>query len=203
MRKAAFVVAMIAALHAGIWLIIRQTGSAPAAGSAFWSLSFAPFNPVDKPDKGALTSEAQIRADLKVIAPFTHAIRTYASTGGLELVPKVANEFGLKVTAGAWIDKFKDRNEQEIENVIELAKHNRNVTAVVVGNETILRDEIKTGELIEYIQRVKREVSLLPPLILSPRTFFPTGKACPKNRRPIALLRFTKSFAPLSPARKW
>lgn len=160
MRKAAFVVALIAALHAGIWLIIRQTGSAPAAGSAFWSLSFAPFNPVDKPDKGALTSEKQIRADLKVIAPYTHAIRTYASTGGLELVPKVANEFGLKVTAGAWIDKFKDRNEQEIENVIELAKHNRNVTAVVVGNETILRDEIKTDELIEYIQRVKREVKI-------------------------------------------
>jgi exo-beta-1,3-glucanase (GH17 family)/glycosyltransferase involved in cell wall biosynthesis len=160
MRKAAFVVALIAALHAGIWLIIRQTGSAPAAGSAFWSLSFAPFNPVDKPDKGALTSEEQIRADLKVIAPYTHAVRTYASTGGLELVPKVANEFGLKVTAGAWIDKFKDRNEREIENVIELAKHNRNVTAVVVGNETILRDEIKTDELIEYIQRVKREVKV-------------------------------------------
>lgn len=160
MRKAAFVVALIAALHAGIWLIIRQTGSAPAAGSAFWSLSFAPFNPVDKPDKGALTSEEQIRADLKVIAPYTHAVRTYASTGGLELVPKVANEFGLKVTAGAWIDKFKDRNKQEVENVIELAKHNRNVTAVVVGNETILRDEIKTGELIEYIQRVKREVKV-------------------------------------------
>lgn len=160
MRKAAFVVALIAALHAGIWLIIRQTGSAPAAGNAFWSLSFAPFNPVDKPDKGALTSEEQIRADLKVIAPYTHAVRTYASTGGLELVPKVANEFGLKVTAGAWIDKFKDRNKQEVENVIELAKHNRNVTAVVVGNETILRDEIKTGELIEYIQRVKREVKV-------------------------------------------
>lgn len=160
MRKAAFIVALIAALHAGIWLIIRQTGSAPAAGSAFWSLSFAPFNPVDKPDKGALTSEKQIRADLKVIAPYTHAVRTYASTGGLELVPKVANEFGLKVTAGAWIDKFKDRNEQEVENVIELAKHNRNVGAVVVGNETILRDEIKTDELIEYIQRVKREVKV-------------------------------------------
>jgi exo-beta-1,3-glucanase (GH17 family)/glycosyltransferase involved in cell wall biosynthesis len=160
MRVAAIIVALVAALHAGIWLIIRQTGSAPAAGSAFWSLSFAPFNPVDKPDKGALTNEEQIRADLKVIAPYTHAVRTYASTGGLELVPKVANEFGLKVTAGAWIDKFSDRNEQEVENVIEAAKHNRNITAIVVGNETILRDEIKTDELIKYIQRVKREVKV-------------------------------------------
>jgi len=160
MRKAALIVALIAALHAGIWLIIRQTGSAPAAGSAFWSLSFAPFNPVEKPDKGALATEEQIRADLKVIAPYTHAVRTYASTGGLELVPQIANEFGLKVTAGAWIDKFTDRNEQEIENVIDIAKHHRNVTAIVVGNETILRDEIKPDELIKYIQRVKREVKV-------------------------------------------
>ncbi|HVT56000.1 MAG TPA: glycosyltransferase [Xanthobacteraceae bacterium] len=160
MRKAALIVGLIAALHAGIWLIIRQTGSAPAAGSAFWSLSFAPFNPVDKPDKGALTSEKQIRADLKVIAPYTHAIRTYASTGGLELVPQIAKEFGLKVTIGAWIDKFTDRNEKEIASVIDLAKHNPNVTAIVVGNETILRNEIKTDELIKYIQRVKREVKV-------------------------------------------
>lgn len=160
MRRAALIVGFIAALHAGIWLIIRQTGSAPAAGSAFWSLSFAPFNPIDKPDKGALTSEKQIRADLKVIAPYTHAVRTYASTGGLELVPKVANEFGLKVTAGAWIDKFTDRNEKEIKSVVDLARHNPNVTAIVVGNETILRNEITTDELIKYIQRVKREVKV-------------------------------------------
>ena len=29
----------------------------------------------------------------------------YSSTGGAELVPPIAAEFGLKVTVGAWIDK--------------------------------------------------------------------------------------------------
>ena len=65
---------------------------------------------------------AQIRADLKMLAPLTRAIRTYSATGGVELVPGIASEFGLRVTAGAWIDKNKDRNEREIHSVIDLAE---------------------------------------------------------------------------------
>ena len=60
---------------------------------------------------------AQIRADLKMLAPLTRAIRTYSSTGGVELVPGIASEFGLRVTVGAWIDKNQDRNEREIRSV--------------------------------------------------------------------------------------
>jgi exo-beta-1,3-glucanase (GH17 family)/glycosyltransferase involved in cell wall biosynthesis len=160
MRVAAVILGFVAALHAGLWFLARESATAPAANGQFASLSFAPFNPSDKPDTGALTSEQQIRADLKVIAPYTRAIRTYASTGGLELVPPVAAEFGMKVTVGVWIDKNADRNEREIKNAIELAHKNWNVNGIVVGNETILRDEVKVDQLIEMIQRVKREVSV-------------------------------------------
>ena len=48
----------------------------------------------------------------------TRAIRLYSSTGGVELVPPIAAEFGLKVTVGAWIDKNTDRNKREIEAAI-------------------------------------------------------------------------------------
>ncbi|HEY4863501.1 MAG TPA: glycosyltransferase [Xanthobacteraceae bacterium] len=160
MRVAAVILGFVAALHAGIWLLVRESATAPAANGQFASLSFAPFNPSDKPDAGSLTSEEQIRADLKVIAPYSRAIRTYAATGGLELVPPVAAEFGMKVTIGAWVDKDKDRNERELQSVIDLAHKNWNVNGIVVGNETILRDEIKVDQLIELIQRVKREVSV-------------------------------------------
>lgn len=160
MRVVAIILTIVATLHAGAWLLVREQGSAPVADGLFKSLSFAPFNPGDKPDSGTLTTEKQIHADLKVIAPYTHAIRTYASTGGLELVPSIAADFGLKVTVGAWIDKHQERNEREIKNAVEIAKRNRNVNAVVVGNETILRDEIKVDQLIKLIQQVKREVSV-------------------------------------------
>jgi len=56
-------------------------------------------------------------------------------------VPSVANEVGLKVTVGAWIDKNADRNEREVLSAIELAKRNGNVNGIVVGNETLYRGE--------------------------------------------------------------
>ena len=105
-------------------------------------------------------SVEKIRADLKKLSTMTRAIRLYSSTGGVELVPPIAAEFGLKVTVGAWIDKNADRNEREIDAAINLAKRNSNVIGVVVGNETIYRGEQKVEDLIELIKRVKKSVNV-------------------------------------------
>ena len=80
----------------------------------------------------------------------------YSATGGAELVPPIAAEFGLKVTVGAWIDKNQERNEREIRSALDLARHNSNVNAIIVGNETMLRTETGVDDLIKLIQRVKR-----------------------------------------------
>src|SRR5262249_46799236 len=93
-------------------------------------------------------------------APYTNAVRTYSSTGGLEAVPEVAAEFGLRVTVGIWIDKNEARNEREIRNAIELARRYSNVNAIVVGNETTLRREKTVDELVALIKRVKRQVNV-------------------------------------------
>src|SRR5205807_8634242 len=95
----------------------------------------------------------KIRADMKTLASLTRAIRLYSSTGGVELVPPIANEAGLKVTVGAWIDKNNDRNEREMLSAIELARRNSNVNGIVVGNETIYRGEQKIEDLIKQIGR--------------------------------------------------
>ncbi|MGE3900121.1 MAG: glycosyl transferase family 2, partial [Variibacter sp.] len=123
-------------------------------------MSYAPYHGSLHPDKGNRPTPDQIRSDLKILAPYTRALRTYSSTGGGELVPGIANEFGLRVTIGAWIDKDQKRNERELKEVVDLAKHHRNVNGIVVGNETIYRDEIKVPELIKLIQKVKREVQV-------------------------------------------
>src|SRR5262249_55333686 len=54
--------------------------------------------------------------------------------------------------------KNQARNEREIQQAIALAKRYSNVNAVVVGNETILRDDMKVDDLIGIIKRVKRQV---------------------------------------------
>ena len=160
MRTVAAVVALVACVHAGLWALMRDNVRAPNFDGQLASVSYAPFEGSAHPDSGNTARVAQIRADLKTLAPLTRAIRTYSSTGGVELVPGVASEFGLRVTAGAWIDKNQNRNEREIRSVIDLAKRHSNINGVIVGNETIFRGEQKTSDLIQMIQRVKRSTNV-------------------------------------------
>lgn len=160
MRLVVAVLALVMCVHGALWSLVRNQAAAPSIEGPLASVSYAPFAGSAHPDSGQRATAAQIRADLKVIAPLTRAVRTYSSTSGVELVPPIANEFGLKVTAGAWIDHDNERNGREIRSVIDLARKNRNVNGIVVGNETIFRGEKKIDELISLVQRVKREVNV-------------------------------------------
>jgi exo-beta-1,3-glucanase (GH17 family)/cellulose synthase/poly-beta-1,6-N-acetylglucosamine synthase-like glycosyltransferase len=160
MRVVAFVGVLIACIHASVWAVTRDVISAPAFNGQLASVSYTPFDGSAHPNSGRHSSAEQIRADLKAIAPYTRMVRTYSSTGGAELIPEVAREFGLRVSVGAWIDKNTERNEREIRAVIELARKHRNVDSVVVGNETIFRGEQTIDELISKIHRIKRETSV-------------------------------------------
>jgi exo-beta-1,3-glucanase (GH17 family)/cellulose synthase/poly-beta-1,6-N-acetylglucosamine synthase-like glycosyltransferase len=160
MRTVAAVVALVACVHAGLWALTRDIIRAPDFGGRLASISYAPFEGSAHPDSGAKARAAQIRADLKLLAPLTRSVRTYSSTGGVELVPGIATEFGLRVTAGAWVDKNQDRNDREIRSVIELSKRHSNINGIIVGNETIFRGEQKVSDLIQMIQRVKRATNV-------------------------------------------
>ena len=155
MRTVAAVLALLACMHAGLWATLRTKQTAPDFTGQLASVSYAPFVASAHPDWGERPTAEQIRADLKAIAPYTRSIRTYSSTGGAELVPPIAAEFGLKVTVGAWIDKNQERNEREIRSALELAAHNSNVKAIIVGNETMLRTETSADDLVKLIKRVK------------------------------------------------
>ena len=139
---------------------MRDRQQAPEFRGILPSVSYAPFEGTAHPDVDNLPNADKVRADLKTLAPLTRAIRLYSSTGGVEIVPPIANEVGLKVTVGAWIDKNVDRNEREMLSAIDLARRNSNVNGIVVGNETIYRGEQKIDDLIKLIQRVKASVNV-------------------------------------------
>src|SRR6185295_10450012 len=160
MRAVVAVLLFVTAAHAALWGLFQDKQPAPDFRGILPSVSYAPFEGTAHPDVDNIPNAEKIRADLKTLAPLTRAIRLYSSTGGVELVPPIANEFGLKVMVGAWIDKNPDRNEREMQAAVELAKRNSNVIGIVVGNETIYRGELKVEELTEMIRRVKRQVSV-------------------------------------------
>jgi exo-beta-1,3-glucanase (GH17 family)/cellulose synthase/poly-beta-1,6-N-acetylglucosamine synthase-like glycosyltransferase len=160
MRTVAAVIALVACVQAGVWALSRTDLKAPDVESQLASVSYAPFDGTAHPDHGDKARAERIRADLKLLAPLTRSIRLYSSTGGLEMVPAIASEFGLNVTVGAWIDKYQERNDREIAAAIDLARRNSNVKSIIVGNETIFRGEQKVGDLINMIQRVKRSTNV-------------------------------------------
>lgn len=160
LAAAAAIIAVVTGLHAALWFSLRPQASAPAITERFASLSFAPYSrDVTHPDKGPPVTAEQIRSDIDAVADYTRGIRTYASTNGLELIPSIAAERGLRVTVGAWIDKDEARNALEIQNAIKLAKQNSNVDAIVVGNETIFRGEKSAEDMARLIREVKRQTN--------------------------------------------
>ncbi len=256
MRSAVLVVALVACLHAGAWALRQTQAPAPNFDGILNSVSYSPFTTSAHPDaEGSRPPEERIRADLKAIAPYTKAIRLYSSTGGVEQVPKIAAEFGLKVTLGIWLDKndrgpdrrertsildsqlrkakaasdvdaakvaaltpgftgadlanlvkeaaqlatrrgsdavdmvdfnnaaehivprdecksrfeqemidvlnvpCSSRNIREIRSALDLLHKNRNVNAIMVGNETLFRRDFDADKLAEIVRRVKREVA--------------------------------------------
>jgi exo-beta-1,3-glucanase (GH17 family)/cellulose synthase/poly-beta-1,6-N-acetylglucosamine synthase-like glycosyltransferase len=160
MRTVAAVIALVACVQAGLWAVTREHATAPNFDGQLASVSYAPYDRSTDPNAGGRPKPEQIRADMKLLAPLTRAVRLYSSTGGQEMVPGIASEYGLKVTVGAWLDKNQDRNEREIRGAIELAKRHSNVNGIFVGNETIYRGELQVADLIKQIQRVKRQTTV-------------------------------------------
>src|SRR4030081_305183 len=160
MRAVVAVLVLVTAVHAAMLGAFRDKQQAPDFAGVLPSVSYAPFEGTAHPDLENIPQGEKIRADLKKLSTMTRAIRLYSSTGGVELVPPIAAEFGLKVTVGAWIDKNVERNEREIDAAISLARRNSNVIGIVVGNETVYRGEQKVDGLIELIKRVKKSVNV-------------------------------------------
>src|SRR6202048_3538213 len=160
MRTVAAMVALVVCVHAGLWTLLQRHQAVANIDPSLASVSYSPYTRSQHPDNGDRPTPEQIRADLKILSRYTQAIRTYSTTGGGELIPAIAAEFGLKVTLGMWINKNEARNEREIQAAVALARRYSNINAIVVGNETIYRGEKSIDELIRIIQRVKRQVQV-------------------------------------------
>lgn len=123
-----------------------------------YGLNFSPYIDGQDPNLGSVVSEEQLRERMTIIAPFTEWIRTFGCQNGLELSGRIAHELGLKAAIGAWISWDKEFNEREIENLITVAQAGE-ADLVIVGNEVLLREDLSSDQLIEYINRVKAALS--------------------------------------------
>lgn len=128
-------------------------------------VSYAPFSKEQSPflfDSGMVISEDKIREDLSLLSKYTNCIRTY-STVGMEDIPKIVRENGMKMYMGAWVGSDKTSTALEIKTLIKLAaKYEDVVKAVIVGNEVLLRNDTTDKVLAGYIKEVKNALPNTP-----------------------------------------
>src|SRR6478672_11062054 len=125
-------------------------------------VSYAPFRGEQSPLSPATqVSAEQIAEDLAQLAKITDCIRTYSTDNGLDQIPEIAAKVGLKVIQGIWLSSNRQRNMARISTTLRLVKeHPSTITALVVGNEVLLRGEMTVSDLAATIRSVKAQVSI-------------------------------------------
>lgn len=120
------------------------------------SASFAPFRDGQSPLKEVFPTREQIEADLVRLKGIFEGVRTYTALGGMEVVPELAAKHGFSLTHSAWLGREAKRNDEEVDQLISTAnQYPQAVKRVIVGNEVLLRQDLKPDELIAYIDRVR------------------------------------------------
>jgi glucan 1,3-beta-glucosidase len=67
----------------------------------------------------------------------------------------------MKVLLGLWLSSQPDKNRQQVETAIQLAKtFPETIRAVIVGNEVLLRGDLSEADLTAFIREVKSQVSM-------------------------------------------
>jgi glucan 1,3-beta-glucosidase len=161
---ACFAATAIAIGFAWWWLgaPLHLPASPLAASGKLSCVSYAPFRGAQDPlIETTHVSAEQIDEDLTLLSRYTNCIRTYSIQNGLDQIPALAQQHGMKVLQGVWLSNKPEKNRREIETVVALAKSFPDtISAVIVGNEVLLRGDLSAGDLGTLIREVKGRVSM-------------------------------------------
>ncbi|WP_051378821.1 hypothetical protein [Derxia gummosa] len=158
--------AALLAVLAYVWHTNRLIDVPPfarEAGEKFQCTSYAPYHkPGQTPfAKGFVVPPEQIDEDLAHLSEMFGCVRTYSVDQGLDKVPEYARKHGMKVLLGIWIGQEEAKNQTEIDHAIEVANANADVvSAIIVGNEVLLRRDQPEFRLKGYIDYVRERTKV-------------------------------------------
>ncbi|MFM1879775.1 MAG: hypothetical protein RLZZ344_9 [Pseudomonadota bacterium] len=126
-------------------------------------VSYAPFrDPQHSPFDPALQIDStSLRSDLAKIRSVTGCVRTYGLDHGMDAMPGLAREMGLRLRLGIWLGQDAAANRREIERAVTLAQSYPDVIEeVIVGNEVLLRGDLTAQALAEILSEVQDRIDL-------------------------------------------
>ncbi|MGA2552464.1 MAG: hypothetical protein ABSF50_20140, partial [Burkholderiaceae bacterium] len=150
---------LIAFANGAFWSWMNRPVVAPAFDGQINGFAFDGYQRDESPLKESFPSENELASDLALLSHYTNQIRLYSSID-TDAVPALARDLGMRVTAGAWLDRQKDRNALEIKALLQSVRENSNIDRAIVGNESVLRSDLTVPELIRYLDIVRRRTKV-------------------------------------------
>ncbi|ANQ84450.1 putative Beta-(1-3)-glucosyl transferase [Azoarcus olearius] len=157
MTIALAVASLVALAQYWIWEHFNRGSEFIGASQSIKGFAYNGFQRDQSPLRGTYPTDAQIGADLDLLARSADGLRTYG-VNDLPGLLELAGQRDMLVTAGAWLDTDKEKNEKEINALLEVARKQRYIERVLVGNEAILRGDLKPDEMIVYLDRVRKSL---------------------------------------------
>jgi len=149
---------LFATLTFAVWAYLNRPTPEPPWPKRIQGFAFSPFRASEDPTHFEMPTDAEIEADLQLLEGQVNAVRTYSVGGTLSDVPELADRHGLNVALGAWLDADRDKNEEQLRTVIDLANTHQNVVRVIIGNEVLFRGDLKVEELAGYLDRARASI---------------------------------------------
>ena len=156
------IAALFATLTFAVWAYLNRPTREPPWPARIEGFAFSPFRANEDPTHGQMPTDAQIDSDLKLLEGKVSAVRTYSVEQSLADIPELADKHDLNVALGAWIDGHRDKNEEQLKTVIDLANNHQNVVRVIIGNEVLFRGDLPIAELEKYLDRARAAIG--PPV---------------------------------------
>ena len=147
------IAAVLATLTFAVWAYLNRPTKEPPWPAVIQGFAFSPFHANQDPTHNILPTEAEIDADLALVAGKVKAVRTYSVQGTLASIPELAQRYDMNVAVGAWIDDHREKNEEQLQTAIRLADSHINVVRVLIGNEVLLRGDLPIAELEKLLWR--------------------------------------------------
>ena len=132
----------------------------PYAGEATISINYSPYTDNQNPKLNSKIPLVQLSRHLRVLRPHVDTLRTFGVSGELNKLYPLAEKYGYRVIAGAWLEASQSEAQikAELDALIEVA--NRGWCDIaVVGSECLHRGDFTPQQMIGYIQYVKDRIS--------------------------------------------
>lgn len=150
---------IFAALHFGAWAIANRTLPLINVKPIVHGFAYSGYQESQSPLTRRYPNTAELSHDLKLLKKLTNRIRIYTSIENSEIIA-LAEKEDFSVIAGAWIDRDIQANAREIAALKEKMIYYDNIESAIVGNESLLRGDMTTEDLIVYLDDVRESTEV-------------------------------------------